>query len=113
MFKVAVNEAFWAAVTVAIPADGDKVDTRKFSAQFKRLKQSELDEVMAKVSAGSITDQQLLDQVLINWREVGDEDGADMPFNPDNLAKACEVYPVRPSIVAAFFKSINGARQKN
>jgi len=113
MFKVAVNEAFWARVSVAVPGDVDKVDTRKFDAQFKRLKQSELDDLMAKVTAGNITDQQLLDQVLLDWRDIQDESGEALPFNPDNLAKVCEVFPTRPSIVAAFFKTINGARQKN
>ncbi len=113
MFKIAVNEAYWAPVTVSIPSDLDKTDKRKFEVKFRRLGQAELDKISDQVNKGETTDDQVARSVLLDWKGVQDEGGNELPFNEDNLAKLLEVFPVRPSIVAAFFKTINGARQKN
>ena len=113
MFKVAVDESYWATVEVHIPADAGKSDVRKFKAKLKRLSQPELDKLNTELAAGNLDDETVVSRTLLDWEDVQAADGSALPFNPDTLAQVMAIYPVRPSIVQTFFKTINGARQKN
>jgi len=126
MFKLAVNPTYTATVKVAIPSDGGKTIQREFQAEFKRLTQSELDEINDRLlgfkskegeedyeEVERLTDDELVRMVMVGWAGVQDESGADLEFNEANLSALLDVFPVRPSIVKTFFATIGGAKVKN
>lgn len=113
MFKIAVNPTYTAPVKVDIPTDNGKTIPRVFEATFKRLTQTELDNIAERLQAKELTDDQLINEVMVGWGGVADEDGKPLEFNPANLATLLDVYPVRPTIVSTFYATINGARRKN
>lgn len=113
MFKIATNPTYTAQVKVDLPSDNGKTVQKVFSATFKRLSQSELDNVTDRLSAKELTDSGLIGEVLVGWSDVQDENGTTLEFNDANLAALLDVFPVRPTIVKTFFASIAGAKVKN
>lgn len=113
MFKVAQLPAYTWPVTVDFPIDGGKTRAVQFTAKFRRLSQSEVVKQQEEINAGEISDRDIIDAVLIGWAGVADESGVELEFNHDNLDMALEMFPVRPSIVRAYFDSLKNAKQKN
>jgi hypothetical protein len=112
-FKIATNPTYTAQVKVDIPSDNGKTVPKAFGAVFKRLSQSELDGVSDRLAAKELTDSGLIDEVMVGWSDVQDEDGTVLEFNDKNLAALLDVFPVRPTLVKTFFASIAGAKTKN
>jgi hypothetical protein len=120
MFSIAVNEQYPTIVEVEIPTGNGKATKHAFTAMFKRLSQSELDEVHRRlnyerlnVGEELLKDDELLQQVLVGWDGIMDKSGAPLPFNAETMAEVLEVFPVRPTLVNAFFGSIKTSKRKN
>jgi len=113
MFKLSANPTYTAPVKVDMPTDNGKTIQKTFEAKFKRLTQTELDDLQKRVSSGDLGDDAFVSEVLVGWSGVQDDDGNELEFNPKNLASALDVYPVRPSIIRAFYDTIKTAKTKN
>jgi hypothetical protein len=113
MFKIATNPTYAAQVKVDMPGDNGKTVQKVFSATFKRLSQSDLDNLVERLNSKDLSDSALIDEVMVGWGDVQDESGTPLEFNDTNLAALLDVYPVRPTIVKTFFASIAGAKAKN
>ena len=113
MFKVAVSPTYIYPVTVEFPGNSGKTEKRTFDAEFKRLNQAEVEEVYRRLSAGELSDDLLVKEVLYGWGKVFDDEGKPLDFNEDNLEILMQVFPTRPATVKAFFDSISGAKAKN
>lgn len=113
MFKIAQNPSYTAIVNVELPGNHGKAKTVQFTAQFKRLSQTAIESVTQRLNDGELDDAKLIDEVLLGWDGVQDDDGTALEFNDDNLAKLLDIFPTRPSIVKAFFASLKGAKEKN
>lgn len=113
-FRIALQPTYETEVVIAYPVEGGQVVRAKFFARFRRLSQKELDALMRDVQERQLADQDVLDRVLAGWRGVQDENGAEIDFDDEAArAQVLDVYPMRPSLAAAFFRSIALAREKN
>ncbi len=112
MFKIAQNPSYKWPVAVHIPADGGKFVKATFTAEFRALAQSEMDNVLADIRDGD-RDADFAGECLIGWSGVQDADGADLPFSDEAKARLLNIPYVRAAVVAAFFDSITGGRRKN
>lgn len=113
MFRISASPAYWAKVEVPIKLEDGKEQIMKFDAQFKRVTQEELEELIERGRKGQLPDSQLLDQVWLNWRGVGDEAGEELTFNATNRARLTALVPTQSCVVKAFFNSIGSARLGN
>lgn len=116
MFQLSTNPAtqtYLSTVRVEMPGDNGKKKTNEFNARFKRLSQSELDDLSKRLQEGEVNDAGVINEVMVGWDGVKDESGNDVEFNADNLAALLDVHPVRPTLVKAFFVSVYGAATKN
>jgi hypothetical protein len=113
MFKIAQKPSYSVLVNVELPGDKGKSKTVQFTALFKRLSQTEIESIHERANEGELKDTELIDEVLIGWDGVQDSDGNALDFNDDNLATLLDIFPVRPTIVKAFFTSLKGAKEKN
>ena len=113
MFKIAANPTYTTKVRVNMPGDNGKTVQKVFSATFKRLSQSELDNVKERLDSKDLTDGALIDEVMVGWGDVADENGTALEFNEQNLAALLDVFPVRPTIVKTFFDTLHAAKAKN
>lgn len=114
MFKISTaSQSYLAEVRVQLLDDNGKPKTQTFKARFKRVTQSELDRINERLEDRSINDAQLLSEVTVGFEGVHDEDGNPLEFTPENFAALTDIFPVRPTMVTAFFASINSAIRKN
>jgi hypothetical protein len=87
-----------------------------FDAYFARIPQTEITELLREREEGEepLKDQDVTDKVFLKWRKVQGKDGGDLEVNDENRSKLLEKYPVRPSVVRAWLKSIGiEGRSKN
>lgn len=120
MFSIAVNEQYPTPVEVDIPNGNGKSTTHKFTVYFKRLSQDELDEIHRRLNSSKLLDgeellkdDELMQQVLAGWEGVTDKVGAPLEFNDDTMKTVLNIYPMRPTLVNAFFASIKTSKRKN
>jgi hypothetical protein len=113
MFKIDLSDDYAYPVTLEIRDDKGRVKKEQFTARFKRLPQAELDELMNGAKEGAISDAELAAKVLAGWDGIADSDGEPIPYNDTTREQVLDVFPVRPSIIAAWFESLTGAKRKN
>lgn len=113
MFCIDQNPSYTAPVAVKMPGDKGKFTTVKFNARFKRVSLTEFEALNAAIREKTMTDAQLIDEVLVGWGDVENKNGEPVEFTPENLEVLLDIFPVRPSIVQAFFDSIHLGAAKN
>ncbi len=108
-----------------MPADGGKREKATFSAVFKRLSQSRINEIQTEVQRrvkaaeagedvrGSISDVSLADEILLGWEDVTDGDGEPVPFSKAAKAQLLEVPMLASAIIEAYFESLVEQKRKN
>jgi hypothetical protein len=142
MFKIATTEKVWAHVKVPIPSDYGTIEERPFQIQFVRLNADEKklidrrrflarlgkstidewvedgrltdDEVREVVALGPITDREVCDTYITDWKDVMTPDGKEqVPFSKEVLPQLLKIVPTESYIVEAFFKAQGDAEEKN
>jgi len=110
-------------VKIVIPADGGKRETFTFDAEFRRLKQSRIAEIMEfgqRKNRGEtlepgqdMSDMELLGEILCGWDGVVDDDDTPIPFSKSSLEQLCELPTVAGQIAEAWLGSLQKAKAKN
>jgi hypothetical protein len=113
MFNIAktVSDYTW-PVQVQLPTDGGRHTTETFDARFKRISQTDVQELKSAIQAGTITDVELCSQVLVGWEGI--KAGEDpVPYSESARAQLLDIPGVAYAVVMAFLESIAGAKRKN
>lgn len=90
------------------PRGSGKYDRSEFSAEFKRLPQSRLDQLHEQAKQKALDDRELIDEVLLGWEGIKDLSGEDVAFNEINKTVLLELTGMRAAIIRAFFGSVMG-----
>lgn len=109
-------------VPLVIPTDDGQRIKSNFDAEFRRLSQTRINEIvrLAKATERSRSydeEDELLDQdaareLLAGWSGIVDEKGEQIPFSESALTKLLEIPTVAAQIVRAWFDSIDIAKKK-
>lgn len=123
MYKSAVSETYHTPVEIKVPDGKGGSVKHKFKVEFKRQSQDELDEIhrrlnLSKLNDGEklMTDDELLEQVLVGWQEqqlLLTTNGNPAEFSDEARSAMLNIFPVRPTLVNAFFDSIKSGARKN
>lgn len=120
MFKISGSDTYFTPVIVEVPDGTGKGIKHSFKVKFRRLTQTELVEVYRRIDVNQLAegeeklmDAELLRDVMVGWEGVQDPNGNDVDFNEENMAALLEIFPVRPTIVTAYFDSIKTGKRKN
>ena len=113
MFKLSQSQSYLWPVSVELPADGGKVEKSTFDAEFKRLSQSRIAEIMELAKKEELSDRALCVEILVGWKGVLDESGEPLPFSESSRDQLLDIQLVSTSILKAFFESLQGAKRKN
>ncbi|MDB6061567.1 MAG: hypothetical protein JWM78_1670 [Verrucomicrobiaceae bacterium] len=115
MFVLKKRPGYFWPVKFQIPLANGKFEEHEFSAEFARIPQQRLDSIAADLQnkKSKITDEDIVKEVFIGWKDVTDEVGDAILFNEENRATLLNVPGVRTAIVKAFYESIAGAAEKN
>lgn len=105
-------------VPLLIPVDGGRREKHSFDAEFKRLPQSRIDEIIKlarAIDSGKSDDSEDLTavprEVLIGWSGITDDNGKDVPFSESALNQLLEIPTVAGQIVQAWFESMAVAKK--
>lgn len=114
MFRLGQPESFWYPVRVEmLDAEGVR-RTHEFRARFRRYGRAEFERLLERVRAGETNDLALAREVLLDWKDVRDEDGNELPFGPEARERLLDLWPVLPAVVAAFLEAHSPeGRRKN
>lgn len=111
-FVLKQSDSYSWPVTVEYPIDGGRFQKNNFDAQFKRLSQTRIEEIMADAVNGDLKDVSVANELLTGWAGITD-DGNDIPYSEKTKAELLDMPLVAASIVKAWMESLAGARKKN
>lgn len=108
MFKLDQSNTYWYPVSVEMTDSDGRKRKVEFDAEFARLPQDEINELFRKREEDEtpLKDADLLDRVFRGWRRVQDAEGRELPVTSENRATVLGIFPVSPSVVRAYLKSI-------
>jgi hypothetical protein len=112
MFKISQNPTYTWPVSFELPTDGGRTEKFTFDAVFKRLKQSEIEDMRKQIETSEINDADMVRQVLVGWNGVHDDTG-EIPFSEGALSTLLDVPTVSTAIILALLTSLSGAKRKN
>ena len=118
-FKIDLSSTYAYPISLDIIGDKGRVKVFTFTAEFKRLSQSTFEQLVKDVNPqdgepAKLTDEELLDDVLVSWSEISDEDNQPIEFtNPKHKAAVLDIFGVKQALVKGFFDSISGSKRKN
>ena len=117
MFRIVPNPTFKAPVQLTVPgADAPVVATFEFRHKDVRAYEDWADRAWAEViKHGEKTDlARILDEVIVGWPGIGDEDGRPLPYSVENLATLLRNYHTAgEEIATAYRRQLREARSKN
>ncbi len=108
-------------VPLLISVDGGKKQKFSFDAEFKRLPQSRINQIIKLARAiqygredeDSMDDQDVVKEILVGWSGVFDDDGNEIAFSESALSQLIEIQTVPGQIIKAWFDSMETVKQKN
>jgi hypothetical protein len=108
-------------VPLLIPVDGGRREKHSFDAEFKRLPQSRINEIiklaraleMGRGDDESLDDKTAAREVLIGWTGITDDAGKEVPFSESALAELLEIPTIAGQIIRAWFNSMEVAKKGN
>lgn len=135
--RIAPVPHFWAEVKFSMIGDLDQSIEVAFKVKYKRLEASEYEDLMRRVQAARLaaitppppsppgsesaadsaqrtfTDQQVIDEVVLDWDDVLGDDDQKLPFTRDNLERALKALGCKAAIVKRFFDLHSKELEKN
>jgi hypothetical protein len=113
MFVISQKSSYTWPVTVEFPVDGGKTERQTFDGEFKRLTQTRINEIRARIEAGETSDGELAREVLIGWEGVNDGNGEPVPFSEGARDRLLDIPLVSSAVVLSWLGSLSGAKRKN
>lgn len=111
--KISNSPTFFWPVTINTPVDGGTFEKQTFDAEFKRMKISEVEHMVASVQSGAVAGSVAVRQFFVGWRGVVDGDQP-VPFSETALEQVLDIPGVAWGIFEAFKEAVSGrARLKN
>lgn len=115
MFKLAKEATYWWPVKVRVPSidKPGKHDDETFEVCFRYLGNEAQESLMRRTADEKMLDCQVVPLIVVGFRGVQDERGAELPFSTEALASVCDEPGVDTAIVTAYFDSRAQAPAKN
>ena len=120
------KEPYTWPLKITLPTDGGKRITETFTGTFAWVKQSRIDELKRLADrfeagryssddedAADLTNISACREILIDWSDVVDDDGDEVPFSAQALNELIEIPTVAGQIVTQWFKSLDATKKKN
>jgi hypothetical protein len=113
MFKIGSSESYSWPVTITLPDNEGKFSKQDLTAVFKRLSQTETEILMTDAAAGKLKDREIAAQILMDWKNIVDDSGNQVPFTPALRDQVLNISTVAGQIVRAWIESLAVGKTKN
>jgi|SRR4051812_37339681 hypothetical protein len=114
MFKISQSDSYTWPVSVESAISGGKFEKETFDAEFKRVSQTRIQEIIKLVEPTPplISDVDLAKEVLVGWKGVVDANG-EVPYSEAARDTILDKPGTASAIVTAFYASLSGGKRKN
>jgi hypothetical protein len=120
-FVLSKSATYTWPVRISLATDGGKQTVETFDAEFRRLPQSRINEIVRQARAAErardeyepLEDQDAAREILAGWDGVTGDDGKAIPFSEAALSQLLEIPTVAGQIVKAWFESLKEGKRKN
>lgn len=113
MFRLDQSAKYrWPVKGELVAEDGNQ-QSYEFHVHFRRVGMAEVEEMVKATQDSSMTDRQIVEELVVGWEGVLDADEHEMPFSSESLAILCDIVRVRAAIVRAWFDSLREGPAKN
>ena len=123
-FVLEQSPTFSCPIVIRETHDGGRLRTHQFTAIFRRLPQSRMEEVQLQYQAIKVAAQRgepiegiptraIADEILEGWEGITTPDGQPVEVTPESRAKLLEVATVADVLVTTYFEAHDKARAKN
>lgn len=114
MFKLVQADYFYFwPVKISVPVDGGKHEEKTIDLKFKRLPQSEYDKALDEIAKGNIKSIEFAKSLIVGWKNVVDEENAEVPFSDESLNLFLEIPNAAIMVFKEYNRSINEIKIKN
>jgi len=113
MFKLKQSQTYFWPVVAKSCADGGTYERHPFDIEFRRMPQSEVEELRDLSRAAATSDRELVRRIVVGWRGIADESGETLPFSQTKLDELLDMPGVAAMIVIAWLDSLGGLLEKN
>lgn len=109
-------------VQIVLPVDGGRREKFTFDAEFRRLPQARINEMIRTARLmergkldpeDEMADQDGAREIMAGWDGVVDDNAKPIPFSEAALGQLLEIPTVAGQIIRAWFESIEVAKRKN
>lgn len=120
-FVLKQSDSYTWPVTLVIPVDGGRREKHTFDAEFKRLSQTRINEIVRQARASNdgsneesaLEDQSACAEIMIGWSNVVDDSGEEITFSAKALEQLLELPTLAAQIIQAWSESLEVAKRKN
>lgn len=113
MFKFVRTDTFASPVYVSLPTnDPEKRQEGKFIASFRLLEKDATSQLLNQLGTNEITDNDVLDRVLVGISGIGDADGNALPAD-EQLKIVRGNFGMSQAVAMAFFRDMGSSVEKN
>ena len=123
-FILEQSPTFNCPITIREVQDGGRLRTHQFTAIFRRLPQSRMEEVLVQYQAvkaavkrddaiEGFPTRAIADEILEGWEGITTPDGQPVEVTPSTKAQLLEVASVADALVSTWFDVHEKARSKN
>ena len=113
MFEVKERKSYTWTVEHVAGEKGGKPNVMRFDAEFKALRTPQVGELLERLRAGDMKDQEFLREILMGWHGLGDGRAGELTefaYDQTNLELLIDLYPgIVGSITQAYIDSVSGA----
>lgn len=95
-------------VVAEIAQDLGKTEKVPFRAKYRKPSFSEARATQQSLADGAMTDEEVMDQYLLGWRDLKDSNGDEIEFSADNLAVLMEATEYRKALVDGVLEVLLG-----
>lgn len=111
-FVIKQSDSYFWPVEIEVPIDGGRFEKHTFDAEFRRLPQTRIEEIVTGGENAPENDRALVAEIMIGWKGV--TDGTDeLVWSEKNRDMVLEIPKIAANICEAWAKSVAGIRKKN
>lgn len=124
-FVLKLDGSYSWPVNLELPTDGGRFERQSFEAEFRRLPQDRVTEILVNAQRikiavetnqdleGLLKDVEVADEILIGWKGILDENGKEVPYSEGLKEQLIQIPSVASSICEAWVQSVQKARKGN
>lgn len=114
MFNLDISDSYWWPVKFHAPReDGSGIEVFTFQGKFRRMPVADVEALQTRIVEERLADSEIAKGMLVDWREVANRDGGEVPFSQAAYERALQISGFGTGVVQAWAESLAKGPEKN